>query len=156
MISRYRELFPDIENSISRYREIIPDIGKWLIKTQLAFLTHHTYQATQTPLFSNPLMYVTLWYPGVPRTPNLFKISRTLKVILEMNFSAHCTQIWKWNRISMTIISKVTSLTFDQSSVSWSMFEHCNGLRSLNVQLNLIPYICTIDSYASFFVWRKF
>ena len=28
IISRYRELFPDIRNSIARYREIIPDIGK--------------------------------------------------------------------------------------------------------------------------------
>ena len=37
LISRYRELFPDIGNLISRYREIIPDIGKCSIKTQMAF-----------------------------------------------------------------------------------------------------------------------
>ena len=31
-----------------------------------------------------------------------------LQVIIEMAFSAHCTQIWKLNRISMTIIGRVT------------------------------------------------
>ena len=47
---------------------------------------------------------VTLWYSGVSRTPNLLKI---LKVISEMTFSANCAQVWKLNRISMTIINKV-------------------------------------------------
>ena len=35
------------------------------------------------------------------------RFHRILKVILEMAFSAHRTQIWKSNWISMTIISKV-------------------------------------------------
>ena len=52
---------------------------------------------------------VTLWYSGVPWLPNLLKISLDIKSIeiMKMAFSAHCTQIWKLNRISMTIISKV-------------------------------------------------
>ena len=36
------------------------------------------------------------------------RFHRILKVILEMAFSAHCTPIWKVNRISTTIINKVT------------------------------------------------
>ena len=35
------------------------------------------------------------------------RFHRILKVILEMTFSAHCTLIWKLNRLSTTIISKV-------------------------------------------------
>ena len=36
------------------------------------------------------------------------RFHRILKVILEMAFSAHCSPIWKLNRISTTIINKVT------------------------------------------------
>ena len=36
------------------------------------------------------------------------RFHQILKVILEMAFSAHCTPIWKLNRISTTIINKVT------------------------------------------------
>ena len=50
---------------------------------------------------------IILWYSSVPRMPNLLKVHRMLKVILEMAFMAHCTQIWKLNQISLTMISKV-------------------------------------------------
>ena len=56
-------------------------------------------------LFFNPFD-VTLWYSGGPRTTNLFRFHRILKVILELASSAHCTYIWKLNRISITNISK--------------------------------------------------
>ena len=45
------------------------------------------------------------------------RFHRILKVIIEMAFSAYCTQIWKFNEISMTIISKVT-LAFDATAGS--------------------------------------
>ena len=51
---------------------------------------------------------VNLWYSGVPRTPNLLKISSDIESGFRMAFSAHCTLIWKLNQISMTIINKVT------------------------------------------------
>ena len=50
----------------------------------------------------------TLWcYSGVPRMSNLLKISSDIENDLEMAFSAHCTMIWKLNRISSTSMSKV-------------------------------------------------
>ena len=39
--------------------------------------------------------------------PNLRKISSEIESYFRNVFSSHCTQIWKLNRISMTIISKV-------------------------------------------------
>ena len=69
--------------------------------------SYRAYQATQTPLFSNTL--VSPFDTQVCHKRQIcFRIHRILKVVLEMAFSAHCTQIWKLNRISMTIISKVT------------------------------------------------
>ena len=50
---------------------------------------------------------VTVWYSDVPRTPNLLKISSDIESDFRKGFSAHYTQIWKLNRISMTIIYKV-------------------------------------------------
>ena len=50
---------------------------------------------------------VTLWYSDVPRTLNLLKISSDIERDFRNGFFAHCTQVWKFNRISMTIISKV-------------------------------------------------
>ena len=68
--------------------------------------SYRAYQAFQTPLFSNPLML-----PFDAQVCNecqiCLRFHRILKVILEMAFSAHCTQIWKLHRISMTIISEV-------------------------------------------------
>ena len=50
----------------------------------------------------------TLWYSGVTRTPNFLMISSNVEGDFRNGFSsAHCTQIWKLNRISMTIISNV-------------------------------------------------
>ena len=67
---------------------------------------YRAYQATQTPLFSNPL--ISPFDTQVCHERQIcLKFHRILKVILEMAFLAHCTQIWKLNRISMTIISKV-------------------------------------------------
>ena len=63
-------------------------------------------QATKTLLFSNPLM--SLFETQMCHERQIcLKVYRILKVILENGFSAHCTQIWKLNLISMTIISKV-------------------------------------------------
>ena len=68
--------------------------------------SYHAYQATQTPLFSNPLML--LFDTQVCHKREIYlRFHQILKVILEMAFSAHCTQVWKLNQISMTIISKV-------------------------------------------------
>ena len=68
--------------------------------------SYRAYQTTQTPLFPNPLML-----PFDTEVCHVRQIClifhRILKMILEMAFSAHCTQIWKLNRISMIIISKV-------------------------------------------------
>ena len=49
----------------------------------------------------------TLRYSGVPRTPNLLKISTNIESDLEKAFSTHYTSIWKLNRISTTNFSKV-------------------------------------------------
>ena len=68
--------------------------------------SHRAYQVTQTPLFSNTLML-----PFDNQVCHEYQIcirfQWILKVILEMAFSAHCTWIWKLNRISMIIINKV-------------------------------------------------
>ena len=68
--------------------------------------SYRAYQATRTPMFSNPLML-----PFDTQMCHEYQIClrfhRILKVILEMAFLAHCTQIWKLNRTCMTIISKV-------------------------------------------------
>ena len=69
--------------------------------------SYHAYQATQSPLFSNSVMLP--FDTQVRHECQICKgFHQILKVILEMFFfSAHCTQIWKLNQISMTIISKV-------------------------------------------------
>ena len=77
--------------------------------------SYHAYQATQTPLFSNPWM--------LPFDTQLCQIClrfhQILKLILEMAFSAHFSQIWKLNQISVTIISKVAHETaFDAAACS--------------------------------------
>ena len=67
---------------------------------------YRVYQATQTPLFSNPLKssFDTQVYH---ERQICSKFHQIFRVILEMAFSAHCTQIWKLIRISMIIINKV-------------------------------------------------
>ena len=65
-----------------------------------------TDQATQTPLFSNPLMLPFDTQVCHERQICL-RFHQLLKVILEMAFSAHCTSIWKLNQISRTSTSKV-------------------------------------------------
>ena len=70
-----------------------------------------TYQATQTPLFSNLLMLPFDTHVCHLRQIYL-RFHWILKVILEMAFSAHCTNIWKLDLISMTIISKVARKFF--------------------------------------------
>ena len=69
--------------------------------------SYRAYRATKTPLFSNPLMspFDTQVYH---EHQICLRFHRILKVILEMAFSAHCTPIWKLNRISTTIINRVT------------------------------------------------
>ena len=69
---------------------------------------YHAYQATQTPLFSNPLM-LPFDTQVCHECPIRLRFHWILQVILEKAFSAHCTRIWKLNRISMTIISKVAA-----------------------------------------------
>ena len=47
------------------------------------------------------------------------RFHRILKVILEMDFSAHCTQIWKFNRISLTVLlAKLHKDAFDAAAGS--------------------------------------
>ena len=54
--------------------------------------SYHAYQATQTPLFSNPLML--LFDTQVCHKREIYlRFHQILKVILEMAFSAHCTQV---------------------------------------------------------------
>ena len=67
---------------------------------------YFVYQATQTPLFLNPLMspFDTQVYH---KRQICLRFHWILRVILEMAFSAHCTSNWKLNQISMTIINKV-------------------------------------------------
>ena len=61
---------------------------------------------SETLLFSNPLM--SPFDSEVCHECEIcWRFHGILKVILEMAFLAHCTQIRKLNRISMTIISKV-------------------------------------------------
>ena len=67
--------------------------------------SYHAYLATQTPLSLEP--FDTLWYSGVPWMPNLLKISLDIESDFRNAFTAHCTQIWMLNRISITIISQV-------------------------------------------------
>ena len=59
-----------------------------------------------------------------------FRFCWILKLILEMAFSAYCTQIWKLNRISMTIISKVSRkwTWCCQRRVLVDLFWHQRGL----------------------------
>ena len=100
-------------------RKKIPPPLATLLNPVLLCLSGHS-----DPIVLEPF-HVTLWYSGVPRTPRFHRI---LKVILEMAFSAHCTQIWKWNRISMTIISR------------WNNFDTVTSLKFGRSTLNLVTY----------------
>ena len=68
--------------------------------------SYRTYQPSQTQLFLNTLM-LPFDTQVCQEHQICLRFHRILKVILEMAFSAHFTQIWKLNWISMTIISKV-------------------------------------------------
>ena len=80
--------------------------GKTVFLIETAPWSYRAYQATQTPLFSNPLMspFDTQVYH---ECQICLRFHRILTVILEMAFSAHCTLIWMLKWISMTIINKV-------------------------------------------------
>ena len=80
--------------------------------------SYRSYQASQTPLFSNPL--ILRFDTQVCHEHQIcLRFHRILKVILEIAFSTHCTQIWKLNQISLTIISKV----------AWKYFWCCHWVR---------------------------
>ena len=68
--------------------------------------SNRAYHATQTPLFSNPLM-LPFDTQVCQERQNCLRFHWILKVILEMAFSVHCISILKLNRISRTSISKV-------------------------------------------------
>ena len=65
---------------------------------------------------------VNLWYSGVQWRPKLLNISSDIES--EMAFSAHCTQIWKLNQISMTIIRKLHENAFDAATGSSDAWRH--------------------------------
>ena len=76
------------------------------------------YQATQTPLFSKPLM--SPFDTQVCHERHIcLRFHQILQVILEMAFSEHCAQIWKLNWISMTIISKS----------AWKCISYCHQVQ---------------------------
>ena len=85
-------------------RKIIPPPLATLPNPVLSCLSGHL-----NPIVLEPFD-VTLWYSGVQYHEHqiCLRFHRILKVILEMAFSSHCTPIWKLNRISTTIINKVT------------------------------------------------
>ena len=68
--------------------------------------SNRAYQATQTPLSSDSLM-LPFDTQVCHECQICLRLHRILEVILEMAFSALCTQIWKLNRISMSIINKI-------------------------------------------------
>ena len=115
------------------------------------------YQATQTLLFSNHLMslFDTQVYHECQICLSFYRI---LKVILEMAFSAHCTQVWNLNQISMTIINTLRPRQnghhFADDTFK-TIFLNENIRISIKISLKFVPNVpINIPALVQIMAWR--
>ena len=84
--------------------------------------SYRAYEATQTPLFSKPFD-VSLWYSGVPRSPNLLKISSDIESNFRNGFFRHIAHRFEsWINCLWPLLAKLHKNAFDavaRSSNAW-------------------------------------
>ena len=88
--------------------------------------SYRAYRATQTPLFLNPLMLL----PFDTQVCHERQICLRFHWILKVNLSAHCTSIWKLNRISRTSNNKIAQkCIWCCSRVQWCVTDLAGGVK---------------------------
>ena len=84
---------------------------------------------------------VTLWYSGVPRTPNFLKISSDVEIDFRNDFFSTLRTGLMLNRISMTIINKVGQMAIPVARQSQDCIRQ-HGIpscRGPNLEIGTIP-----------------